>query len=58
MYDIGIDEIAISKRLEDLDGRSIIYEAFLVFSFIFDLVILALFFFCFYLFPSLEPFHN
>lgn len=29
MYDIGIDEIAISKRLEDLDGRSIIYEAFL-----------------------------
>jgi len=27
MYDIGIDEITINKRLEDLDGRSIIYEA-------------------------------
>lgn len=27
MYDIGIDEIVISNRFEDLDGRSIIYEA-------------------------------
>ena len=27
MYDIGIDEITINKRYEDLDGRSIVYEA-------------------------------
>ena len=27
MYDIGISEIVINKRLEDLDGRSIVYQA-------------------------------